>query len=164
MTEKKRVDELADRSEAVELTNMCMISDGTKILVEDRRNPAWPGVTFPGGHVEPGESFNHAMIREIREETGLLIRNPRLCGIKQFPRRDGKRYIVLLYRADEYEGRIESSREGRIFWIERSSMGDYTLPENFAEMMQVFENSSLSEIDYHPVTDDYDGEWVTEVF
>lgn len=56
---------MEDRSESVELTNMCMIQNGTKILVEDRKNKTWAGVTFPGGHIEPGESFNHAMVREI---------------------------------------------------------------------------------------------------
>lgn len=74
---------MEDRSESVELTNMCMIQNGTKILVEDRKNKTWAGVTFPGGHIEPGESFNHAMVREIFEETGLKIKHPLLCGIKQ---------------------------------------------------------------------------------
>ena len=73
---------MEDRSESVELTNMCMIQNGTKILVEDRKNKTWAGVTFPGGHIEPGESFNHAMIREIFEETGLKIKHPLLCGIR----------------------------------------------------------------------------------
>ena len=43
------------RSEAAIFTNMCMISDGNgNVLVQDRRDPDWPGITFPGGHVEPG--------------------------------------------------------------------------------------------------------------
>ncbi len=46
------------RRETVVLTNMCMVYDGEgNMLVQDRLNPEWPGVTFPGGHVEPGESF-----------------------------------------------------------------------------------------------------------
>lgn len=40
------------RSEAVTLTNMCMIKDKDKILVLNRTDPVWPGLTFPGGHVE----------------------------------------------------------------------------------------------------------------
>ena len=41
-------------TEKTELTVMCMICDGTKILVQDRVNKDWPGVTVPGGHVEQG--------------------------------------------------------------------------------------------------------------
>lgn len=65
------------RRERVVLTNMCMIYDGKgNILVQDRLDPEWPGVTFPGGHVEPGESFTKAVIREVWEETGLTLRSP----------------------------------------------------------------------------------------
>ena len=46
------------------LTNMCMVYDGNRILVQDRMNPNWPGITFPGGHIEPKESFVESVIRE----------------------------------------------------------------------------------------------------
>ena len=46
------------RSEQAIFTNMCMVYDGAgNILVQDRLDPNWPGIIFPGGHVEPGESF-----------------------------------------------------------------------------------------------------------
>ena len=63
-----------------ELTNMCMLSCGGKVLVQNRVDPLWKGITFPGGHVEPGESFTEAVIREFYEETGLTIDKPVLCG------------------------------------------------------------------------------------
>ncbi|MBO5410173.1 MAG: NUDIX domain-containing protein, partial [Clostridia bacterium] len=42
----------------VELTNMVMIEDKAtgKVLVQERVK-SWKGLSFPGGHVEPGESF-----------------------------------------------------------------------------------------------------------
>ena len=39
------------RSEPVELMNMCVLRRGSKVLVQDRTDPNWPGVAFPGGHV-----------------------------------------------------------------------------------------------------------------
>ena len=54
------------RSEPVELMNMCVLRRGSKVLVQDRTDPNWPGVAFPGGHVEKGESFTDAVIREFR--------------------------------------------------------------------------------------------------
>ena len=87
------------RSEPVELMNMCVLRRGSKVLVQDRTDPNWPGVAFPGGHVEKGESFTDAVIREVQEETGLTISSPRLCGIKDWCE-DGVRHVVLLYRAE----------------------------------------------------------------
>lgn len=134
------------RIEPVILTNMCMICDGENILVQDRLNPDWPGVTFPGGHVEPEESFVRSVIREIKEETGLDIYDVRLCGVKQFTHRTkGYRYIVLFYKTSSFSGELTSSGEGRVFWIKRSELQDYTLAEGFESMLEVFENDNLSE-------------------
>ena len=52
-------------TEAVEFTNMCMIRDGDRVLVQDRLDPAWPGAAFPGGHVETGESFTDVVAEAI---------------------------------------------------------------------------------------------------
>lgn len=52
------------REEKCVLTNMYMVYDGNRILVQDRMNPNWPGITFPGGHIEPKESFVESVIRE----------------------------------------------------------------------------------------------------
>ena len=101
------------RTEEVELTNMCMICDGKgNVLVQSKVNhPIWHGWNFPGGHVEKGESFTDAIIREVQEETGLTISSPRLCGIKDWCE-DGVRHVVLLYRAEQFTGTLRSSDGG----------------------------------------------------
>ena len=137
------------RSESAIFTNMCMISDGNgNVLVQDRRNPDWPGITFPGGHVEPGEAFTDSVVREVREETGLTIENPQLCGVKQFQTRECERYVVFLYRADRFHGELRSSREGEVFWIPREKLPEYTLVPDFPDMVRVFEEPELNEFFY----------------
>ena len=134
------------RRETVVLTNMCMVYDNQgNILVQDRLDPDWPGVTFPGGHVEPGEAFTKAVIREVWEETGLTIEHPRLCGLKQFPEEDGTRYIVMLYKTNQFSGELRSSREGNVFWIKRDELENYPLPVSFDQLIHVFEDDSLGE-------------------
>ena len=137
------------RSEAAIFTNMCMISDGNgNILVQDRKNPDWPGITFPGGHVEQGESFTGSVIREVFEETGLTVESPVLCGVKQFQTRREERYVVFLYRADQFSGALRSSNEGEVFWIPRQALTTYPLAPDFLDMVRVFEEPSLSEFFY----------------
>ena len=65
-------------------TNMCLVYKDNKILVQERTKSDWPGITLPGGHVEKGENFYDAIIREVKEETGLTLLNPVLCGIEEY--------------------------------------------------------------------------------
>ena len=137
------------RSEQAVFTNMCMITQGDQVLVLDRKNPDWPGVTFPGGHVEIGESFVDAVIREVWEETGLTVENPMLCGTKQFPTDDGARYVVHFYKADRFTGTLKSSAEGEVFWIDRKDLASYPLAPDMMAMVQVMESDHLSEFFYY---------------
>ena len=144
------------RSESAIFTNMCMVSDGNgNILVQDRKNPDWPGVTFPGGHVEPEEAFTDSVIREVFEETGLTIENPRLCGVKQFRTDDHERYVVFLYRADRFTGELRSSHEGEVFWVPRKDLPKYPLVPDFLDLLRVFEEPELNEFLYRRGSDDW---------
>ena len=46
-----------DRTQKCILTNICLVYKDNKILVIDRKKKDWPGLTFPGGHVEKNENF-----------------------------------------------------------------------------------------------------------
>ena len=147
------------RCETVTLTNMCMVFDKTRVLVQDRRDPDWPGLTFPGGHVEKGESFTDAVCREVYEETGLRISSPRLCGIKDWPNPDGSRYMVLFYKTDRFEGSLSSSDEGDVFWMELDEMKKAPLAHGMDKMLEVFLNDDISEHYFHQE----DGKWIEEL-
>ena len=134
-------------TEAAVFTNMCMVTDGKgNVLVQDRADKGWPGIVFPGGHVEPGEAFGTSVVREVCEETGIRVENPVLCGVKQFTTNGGARYVVLLYKADRFSGEVRSSDEGEAFWLPREKLTEYRLADNFEEMLRVFETDEISEL------------------
>lgn len=142
------------RTENVELTTLCLIRSGTKILLQNRLKADWRGYTLPGGHIEPGESIVDAVKREMREETGLTVKNPRLRGVKQFPI-DGGRYIVFLFCADEFEGELISSDEGEMEWIERAEIENIAAVDDFRELLDVIESDTLTEFIYEKDGDDW---------
>ena len=148
------------RMEEVELTNMCMICDGKgNVLVQNKtNNPNWHGWNFPGGHVERGEYVTPSVIREMKEETGLQIENPRLCGIKEFHKsKDGKRYIVFLYITDQYSGELKGSAEGEVFWYPLKELfSSDQLVDGFREMLEVFTRDEVTEVFYASIADDMD--------
>lgn len=128
-----------------ELTVMCMVCDGSKVLVQNRVDPGWPGITFPGGHVEPGEAFTEAVVREVFEETGLTVCNPQLCGVKQRADQDGSRLIVLLYQCSRFSGELHSCDEGENLWVERQALPAMKLADTMEQLLPVFFDEQYSE-------------------
>ncbi len=144
------------RQESAIFTNLIMLYDEEgRILVEDRKDPNWPGLCFPGGHVEPGEPFLDAAKREVLEETGLTAENLKLCGVKQFPHRSGARYVVFLYKTKDYSGHLHASDEGEVFWVSKSDLKKYRLCDDFEEIIRVMESDSLNEFVYHVQEDQW---------
>ena len=144
--------------EKVVFMNMCMVYHKNNVLVIDRKKKDWPGITFPGGHVEFGESFTDSVIREIKEETGLDIKNPMLCGIKDW-RENDSRYVILFYKTNKYSGVLESSSEGEVWWEDIDNLRNLNLSLDMKDMLRVFLEDDLSEFYYYKK----DEKWVYDL-
>lgn len=137
---------MLDRKSKVELTNMCLIYDDNRILVQEKKGTGQNGgLLFPGGHVEATESLTQAVIREMKEETGLDITNPQPCGFKDWILDDGTRYLVLLYKTNHFSGELKSSEEGKVYWLDRKDIPKANLIWNMKELLEIFESDIYSE-------------------
>jgi 8-oxo-dGTP diphosphatase len=148
-----------NRTEIAELTVLCLIQKDGKILLQNRLKTDWQGYAFPGGHIEVGESIVDAVVREVMEETGLTITDPKLCGVKQFPLKDGKyengRYLVFLFRADKFTGEVTSSDEGEMRWIAKDELHNYNLVQDFDDMLKVMATDDYTEFQYIVENDEW---------
>ena len=141
--------------ERVIFTNMVMVADGQgNVLVQRRRDPSWPGVAFPGGHVEMGETFAQSAAREVYEETGVTITGLRLCGLKHWEE-EGVRNVVLLYRAEKHAGTARSSEEGEVWWMPLEDFPHSDLASGMQDTLQVFLDDGISEHSFRL----QDGQW-----
>lgn len=124
--------------------NFCMIREGNRVVVQDKKKKeGWEGLTFPGGKTEPFESFQDAVIREVKEETGLEIANPEFCGVLQWVYEDGDRDVVFLYRTEEYTGTLlDETDEGPVFWMD---WDEFLQADGHAEFMQAYLRVLLDE-------------------
>ena len=109
------------RAEQAIFTNLCMVyDDAGNILVQDRQAQDWPGICFPGGHVERNESFVRAAIREVYEETGVSIKNPKYRGIITFVSDVWGTEFMHLFTATEFDGEINyDCNEGKLEWVKK---------------------------------------------
>ncbi len=132
----------------LELTNMVMVQDKTtgKVIVQERVK-SWCGISFPGGHIENGESIYDSAVREIKEETGLTVKNLKSCGvIYWYNNKTEDRYFVYLYKTTDYSGEMLSeTEEGKVFWTDIESMYNMKLSPNMKEYLPLFLDEKYSE-------------------
>lgn len=111
----------------VKLTTLCYIEKDQKYLMlyrnkkeNDQSKGKWIGV---GGKLEPGESPEECLLREVKEETGLTLTDYRFCGIVTFLSDVYEGEYMFLYTADGFTGELaESCGEGELQWIPKSQV------------------------------------------
>lgn len=103
------------------LATLCYLKrDGHTLMVyrnkkaNDIHEGKWNGL---GGKFEPGESPEECARREVLEESGLRIRNPKLHGLLMFPNFKGNDWYVFVFTVREFEGELIDSPEGKLEWI-----------------------------------------------
>lgn len=118
----------------MKLATLCYVKDaknGTTLMLHrikkenDMHEGKWNGL---GGKFEIGESPEECVIREIKEESGLDIKNPKLNGFITFPAFDGfEDWYVFIFSVTEFSGELIDSVEGNLEWVQDEKLFDLNL-------------------------------------
>jgi 8-oxo-dGTP diphosphatase len=112
-------------------TGVIIIKDG-KVLVLRRKGNHAPKYAIPGGHFEMGETFEESAKREMREELGIDLIDPKVIAVTnnlETYREEGKHYISVILLAEKFSGEpkiMESDKHEDMHWCDPRN-----LPEPF---------------------------------
>lgn len=121
------------------LTNMCMLyKEDHSFLVIDRLKKDWPGINFPGGHIEANESIEQSVIREMKEETGLEVHSVEFVTYYEWNMvEEGVRHLCFLFRSKDFDGTLKSSSEGKVFFIKKDELQSHRLSTDFDKILEL---------------------------
>ena len=107
-------------------TVLCYIENDGKYLMlyrnakkNDANGGKWVGV---GGHIEENESPDEALLREVKEETGLTLTSYRFKGVVTFVSDTWEGEYMYLYVADGFSGQLTDCNEGELHWIDKDEI------------------------------------------
>ena len=116
------------------LATLCYIQHDNQTLMlhrvkkqNDIHAGKWNGL---GGKFEAGETPEECVIREVKEESGLDIRHPKLVGLLLFPDFKGADWYVFVFTANEFDGELIDSDEGHLEWIHNAEVESLPLWES----------------------------------
>lgn len=115
------------------LATLCYVQKNNKTLMllrNKKKNDVHKGkYNGLGGKFETGESPEECVIREVKEESGLIIK-PQLRGLLTFPLfSHNSDWYVYLFTAQEFSGTQIDSGEGELEWVENSKLLELNLWE-----------------------------------
>ena len=110
----------------MKMTTLCYIEKEGKYLMlhrvkkhHDINAGKWIGV---GGHVENGETPEECLLREVKEETGLMLTSYRLHGLVTFLSDVCEPELMCVFTADAFDGEMIECDEGELAWVEKSDV------------------------------------------
>jgi 8-oxo-dGTP diphosphatase len=147
------------------LATLCYIKhDGCTLMVHrnkkvnDIHEGKWNGL---GGKFEAGETPEECVKREVWEEAGLTIENPRLHGLLMFPKFKGNDWYVFVFTATEFSGELIDSPEGKLEWIPDDQVLSLNLWESDHIFMLWLENGDFFSAKFNYEGDKMSGHGVT---
>ncbi|UZJ78239.1 8-oxo-dGTP diphosphatase [Fictibacillus sp. KU28468] len=132
-----------------QLYTMCMIQNGDQCLLINRPDKkGFPGYIAPGGKVDFPESLVDGAIREVKEETGLTVRNLTFKGLDEYVNpSEHLRYMVFNYLATEFEGELlNNPPEGEAIWISLDELEHLPMQPWFRRRLPYFFKPGTFEI------------------
>ncbi|EMH3444002.1 NUDIX domain-containing protein [Vibrio harveyi] len=111
-----------------------ILNQNNQLLLQKKSDGSW---SLPAGMIEPGESPSQAVIREVREETGLAVEVERVLGVFggegfgfTYPNGDQVEYTVIMFKCQQTGQFAEDLDEETIelAWFSRSDMPTLALP------------------------------------
>jgi 8-oxo-dGTP diphosphatase len=118
----------------MKLATLCYVRSGCTTLMlhrikkaQDMHAGKWNGL---GGKLEPGESPEECVVREVEEESGLRLIAPLLKGVISFPKfNGGEDWYTFIYIADRFSGTLIDSSEGVLEWVDNERLLELNLWE-----------------------------------